>query len=94
MAEPDYTFRAGIPPAKPRQNQPSPLSDNMFKVAESPERSGLIATYTNGNSASAVVSELRSGKKGARRPAGTWEFRSVPTGDGKYEIWAQFTPPT
>ena len=91
---PDYTIYDDEPPPDPRPGgKRSKLSDNLFEVAKVAPKWRRIATYASAQSASAVTSELRSGKKAAHRPEGTWEFKSKRTTDNRFGVWARLLTP-
>lgn len=89
----DYTIYDDEPDDPQPKAVPSRLTDNLFVVAEVSPRWRRIATYDSAHSATAVTSELRSGKKAPNRPPGTWEFKSKRTEDNRYGVWARLLEP-
>jgi hypothetical protein len=68
---------------------------NLAQAATQPGRSFRVATYTNGSSASSIVTALRAGLRNI--PVGTpdqWNFRSgqVPGEPGAFGLWATYLP--
>ena len=86
----DYTLHDDEPPNEPRVGggKRSPLTDNLIETAKVAPAWRRIATYPKAQSATAVTSELRSGKKAPHRPPGTWEFKSKRIGD-VFGVWSR-----
>lgn len=102
---PDYTLVFGEPPVpKPKgppagRAAPPPtkqLAENLEAVAraghKTPGCSARIVSYDNHVTARTQATELRKGRKLPNRPAGIWEFKTGPTEDGRFGIWARYWP--
>lgn len=105
-----FTFEQPPPPRKkgPTLGEPGPppttaLRDNLVALSEAPPGSGgatppsrtaRIVVYGADNTARSTATALRQGRKLPNRPAGTWEFTTGPTDDGRFGIWATYTPPS
>jgi hypothetical protein len=69
------------------------LQANLAAVAEKPGEPARIVTYDTVGVARTTATQLRSGRKFTNRPAGEWEFFTGETEDGRFGVWARFTPP-
>ncbi len=88
-----HEFRVEEPPASARGAQHGPVLDNLRRAADVAGQWTRVATYASRSSATSVAHDLRSGRKGKRRPPGTWEFKSGPVDNtDRFGVWARFTP--
>ncbi len=84
--------RKGPPPGSPGPSSITPLADNLARVSQKPGEPARVVTYDNPQSARAIASQLRQGKKLPNRPVGEWEFKTGETDDGRFGIWAIYQP--
>lgn len=95
----DYTLIFEDPPRTTKgpgpggpQQSTTELADNMAVVAQRPGSFARIVTYDGQDTARTITSKLKRGQKARYRAAGTWEFATGPTDDGRYGVWAKYLP--
>lgn len=94
--DPDYTAVVEDPPDPAETGAgvtaaSSPLLRNLqLAKDEHPGEWVRIATYASRNVADVTASELRSGKRLKSRPEGGWDFKSGPTTDERFGVWAKY----